>query len=371
MEKLTLCFAKIRYLCMFRNRNSSQMIHSIQETAAYRYARDAAGVLWDIKDVDDSLRRRKKFFCIGCGGEMDAVIHVADHFFRHTGDESQCSRALYLAGYGRRIVGDRFREATSFPILGTIDRVCPTADSCPMRQRDIWRCGLVCTHRIDLREYYDTCRADVTEQGFHADLLLSSSTSSVEPLAVVFDCGQPSAHTLRDVGRPVIEIELRDEEDAFRSLDETSSVPAVRYCNVHLDERLLAHRVDRFGLFRDTLGHYSSRRAAEGCTCHSVIEHFDDCICELNVACDKPADVPFSSQDMWASLLCRSGLTNARCCSFCAHDGACPETATPGKPYTCASYSFDERHAAAVAAAFERVPHCIWYKSSRVKNKCQ
>lgn len=340
------------------------MIHSIQETAAFRYARDAAGVLWDIKDVDDSLRRRKKFFCIGCGGEMDAVIHVADHFFRHAGDESQCSQALYLAGYGRRIVGDRFRESTTYPVTGTIERTCPTAESCPMRRREVWRCGEVCTHRIDLRQYYDTCRADVNEQGLHADLMLTSSQSNVEPLAVVFDCGQPTAHALRDAGRAVIEVEMRDEEDAFRSLDETAATPAVRFCNVHLDERLLAHRVDRFGLFCDTLGHYSTRRVPEGCTCHSVTGHLDDCICEMNVACDKPADIPFSSQDMWASLLVRSGITNARSCCFCAHYDACPIENLKGTPYKCPSYAFDAQHAQIVATAFERVPHCIWYRST-------
>ena len=340
------------------------MIHSIQETAAYRYARDAAGTLWDIKDVDDTLRRRKKFYCIGCGGEMDAVIHVADHFFRHTRDESQCSRALYLAGYGRRIVGDRIREASSFPVTGTIERTCPTSETCPMRCRELWRCGMVCTHRIDLREYYDTCRADVTEQGLHADLLLSASQGNIEPLAVVFDCGQPSAHALRDAGRQVIEMQLREEDDAFRSLNESAGTPSVRYCNVRLDERLLAHPVDRFGLFCDTLGHYSSRCAPAGATCHAVTGHLEDCICELNVASDKPSDIPFSSQDMWASLLSRSGLTNARSCGFCTHYGACPETAAQGRPYACASYAYDASHAQAVAAAFDRVPHCIWYKKT-------
>lgn len=340
------------------------MVHTMEDTAAYRYARDASGRIWDISEVDDDIRRRKKFYCFGCGGEMDAVIHVSNHFFRHTGDEGRCSRDAYLRGYARQIVSDRFRDTPSFPVTGTVAITCPQVETCRMKNREQWHCGEACVRTLDLRQLYDTCTSGSTLGGVPVDLLFTGGTLGAEPLAIQF------RHTDVPVSVPstasFIEVELRDEQDSLRPIVETVDTPSIRFHNIRLASTLFNHDTEHFGLIRSTLGHYSTRHEAMGCTCHSLNEHFPDSLMELSVSKNECARLGLVPCDLWASLLLRSGLDRLRYCRFCSHYHASPEgdddpcaagIATPTYATHCSRYQTNGERMAVVARAFDVVPY--------------
>jgi competence CoiA-like predicted nuclease len=76
----------------------------------YQWSKDENDNLVDINHLDESSRKRNKYFCISCGNELIAKLgKIKKHHFAHK-NEVNCSKETYLHLLGKKLFYDSYTE---------------------------------------------------------------------------------------------------------------------------------------------------------------------------------------------------------------------------------------------------------------------
>ena len=229
---------------------------------------NAIGTDGHIIHIDEVTKenRAEHYYCVGCGGEMSAVLgDKREHHFRHK--EAHCSWESYLHKLGKMRLKQRFDTQKEFVIKYYVEHHCDKAKGCKLEQiyRDK-KCNCRELIAIDLKKLFDTCEEEVIYKGYRADLMLSSKEHPErEPIfleiSVTHDC---EAEKLAS-GIHIIELKIADEKDVLRPLIEEDSLfgrvnpeqpydlPPIRFFNFKRKFET-ARPLERFWVAKDDKG---------------------------------------------------------------------------------------------------------------------
>ena len=190
----------------------------------FHNAKDSDGNVIHINDVTKD-NRAEHYFCVGCGGEMSAVLgEKREHHFRHK--ETHCSWESYLHKLGKLKLMQRFLSQNEFIIKYYVEYHCDKTKECKLEPiyKDK-RCNRRELIAIDLKKLYDTCEEEVLYKGYRADLMLSCKEHPErEPIfleiSVTHDCEPEKL----DSDIQIIELKISDEKDVLRPLVEEDSL---------------------------------------------------------------------------------------------------------------------------------------------------
>jgi len=304
----------------------------------FHNAADNEGRIVNIEAVTRD-KRAPKYFCIGCGAEMSAVLgDKREHHFRHK--EAACSWESYLHSLGKKKLKERFDTNKDFTIGYFVEYVCERSKGC--RLGHIYsnqKCNRKELYRINLKESYDTCQEEVTYKGFRADLMLSDSKHPErEPLfleiSVTHDCEPEKIAS----GIKMVELKISNENDILCSLEEKESLfidtvsgnpysygtlPAIRFYN--FQRRFTTkHPLQRFWVSNENSGVLRGNCIQDNLDCQNVeTNHRDDSIFEVAI----PAKVLINNQrcnilEFGMMRAFRKGI-DIKHCWFCARHRNC------------------------------------------------
>lgn len=170
-----------------------------------------------IDEITEENRNQYKFRCIGCGQEiLPRAIgskYKKPHFWHGVRDGVECSGETYLHKLTKHIIRKKFEENPTFQIEYYVTRECDNAE-CEYRTH---RCREeLSTNKVDLKKYYDTCTEEAPINGYVADLLLKNSKNiKIEPTLIEVCVSHPCDEEKRNSGLRIIEIRIKDEQDAI------------------------------------------------------------------------------------------------------------------------------------------------------------
>jgi len=263
----------------------------------FHNAKDDKGNIIHIDEVTND-NRAEHYYCVGCGGEMSAVLGSRDHHFRHK--VAHCSWESYLHKLGKTGLKQRFETQKEFLIKYYVEYKCDKSEGCKLQT--IFgekRCNRRELVTYDLKKIFDTCKKEVNYNGYRADLmLLNSEHPEVEPLflelSVTHDCEPEKLAS----GIRIVELKITDEKDVLRPLVEEdslfgqsssaspydyNSLPPIRFYNfVRIIEP--THPLDRFWITKDVKGLLRGYCIQDGLNCRNVTyNHRDDSIYEVAI----------------------------------------------------------------------------------------
>ena len=190
----------------------SNRIYTMAEVK-YQYSLDENGKLVNINSLTSESRHLHTYRCIGCGnillpraiGSMKRRAH-----FYHK-EYIDCSGETYLHKLGKRIIKERFYNSEHFNISYPVTIACDNS-ACALRHERCKEDNL--PHEVNLKEIYDTCKEEVSINGFVADLLLSSSKNpNIPPILIEICVSHACEEEKRNSGLKIIEIKIKDETD--------------------------------------------------------------------------------------------------------------------------------------------------------------
>ena len=170
-----------------------------------------------IDEITEENRNQYKFRCIGCGQEiLPRAIgskYRKPHFWHGVRDGVECSGETYLHKLTKHIIRKKFEENPTFKVEYHVTKECDNAE-CKYRTP---RCREeFSTNKVDLKEYYDTCTEEAPIKGYIADILLSNSkNANIEPTLIEVCVSHPCDEEKRNSGLHIIEIRIKDEQNAI------------------------------------------------------------------------------------------------------------------------------------------------------------
>lgn len=298
----------------------------------FHNATDTKGCVIHIDEVTKD-NRAEHYYCVGCGGEMSAVLgDKREHHFRHK--EAHCSWESYLHKLGKMRLKQRFDTQKEFVIKYYVEHHCDKSSSCKLES--IYR-DKKCNRRellvFDLKKMFDTCEEEVTYKGFRADLMLSSKKHPErEPvfleISVTHDCEPEKLAS----GIPIIELKIADEKDVLRPLIEEDSLlgrnnpknpydfnalPPIRFFNFKCKFET-ARPLERFWVSKDDNGVLRSNCIQDNLNCRNVTDnHREDSLYEVAI----PSEVVVNNRkpnlyEFGMAKAINAGI-DVRHCGFC------------------------------------------------------
>lgn len=243
--------------------------------------------------------RAEHYYCVGCGGEMRAVLgDKREHHFRHY--EAHCSWESYLHKLGKMRLKQRFDTQKEFVIKYYVEHHCDKSRNCKLEHvyRDK-KCNCREFITFDLKKLFDTCEEEVTYKGYRADLMLSSKEHPErEPIfleiSVKHDC---EAEKLAS-GIRIIELKIAEEKDVLRPLVEEGSslgrtnienpydfnaLPPIRFFNFTRKFET-THPLERFWVAKDDKGILRGYCIQDDLNCRDVeSNHREDSVYEVAI----------------------------------------------------------------------------------------
>lgn len=197
-----------------------------------------------ISDVTKENRKESKFFCLGCGHEMVAVLgEKREHHFRHKNNEN-CSNETYLHNYAKRRLKEIFDSRDNYFIQYNATNSCEQFGSCP------FSCNKDLKHRIDLKEFFDTCELEKNCGNFRPDILLSHSEHPERKLFIEINVKHPCSDEKLESGFRIIEIDVENEFSKIYPFDEDNR--NIHFYNFKFNREILqTHKVKRFSLLSE------------------------------------------------------------------------------------------------------------------------
>ena len=262
---------------------------------------NAIGTDGQIIHIDEVTieNRAEHYYCVGCGGEMSAVLgNKREHHFRHK--EAHCSWESYLHKLGKMRLKQRFDTQKEFVIKYYVEYHCDKSKDCklePICQDKKCNCRELIA--IDLKYLFDTCEEEITYKGYRADLMLSSKEHPErEPIfleiSVTHDC---EAEKLAS-GIQIIELKIADEKDVMRPLIEEDSLfgrtnpeqpydfnvlPSIRFFNFKRKFETV-RPLERFWIAKDDKGVLRGNCIQDDLTCRNVERnHREDSVYEVAI----------------------------------------------------------------------------------------
>ena len=264
----------------------------------FHNATDTDGKIIHIEEVTKE-NRAEHYYCIGCGGEMSAVLgDKREHHFRHK--EAHCSWESYLHKLGKMRLKQRFETQKDFVVKYYVEHHCDKSRGCKLEP--IYK-DKKCNRRellaFDLKKEFDTCEEEVTYKGLRADLMLSSKEHPErEPvfleISVTHDCEPEKLAS----GIPIIELKIIDEKDVLRPLIEEDSLfgqsnpehpydfnalPTIRFFNFKRKSET-ARPLERFWVSKDDYGVLRGNCIQDNLTCRNVTDnHREESVYEVAI----------------------------------------------------------------------------------------
>lgn len=305
----------------------------------YHSAADAAGKVIRINEVTPESRKSMPFFCLGCGKDMEAVLgQKKEHHFRHK-DIGDCNPETYLHRLAKRVLKDKFDNEPQFLVKYYVQNDCHKLSQCEYRQRHNWQdCSSVVLKAINLKEFYNTCKEEVSYKGFRADLMLSHSEYPDRmpvflEVSVSHDCTPEKIES----GIKIIEIKVSNEIDVFREIIENegesvpqaktyhgnpvATPPPVRFYNFKRKGDI-SHTLSRFYLFRKDNGMYRTALKPQATTCQNAdSEHEENACFEVTISEDKNPKNQYEKLYTLGIALAYKRGSGIKNCILCAHYG--------------------------------------------------
>ena len=285
----------------------------------YHYALGADDRLIPIDEVTKG-NRAKQYTCLGCGGEMEAVLgDKREHHFRHKDDA--CHRESYLHKLGKRRLRERFYSQEEFIIQYSINYSCDKAETCEFcsKNRD-FQCNRQETSTIDLKKQYDTCEEEVVYGNYRADLMLSSKEHPErKPVFLEIHVTNECSTEKRESGIQIIEIDVKEEKDVESLIVES---PSIRFYGFE-KERKAVRRLSRFCVTRDNKDILRFYTISDDLTCHNVEgNHRDGSIYEVAIQTE---DFGNKVERIFEIGLVKAGRAgfHFKCCCLCSFYRKC------------------------------------------------
>lgn len=179
-----------------------------------------------------------RFFFLGCEGDDEEEMTFIQRktkngftkFFRHKpgyiGDRDEPDR--YLHNYAELRLKQRFDESADsgeFIVQYYVIEKCKSYHECKLK--DEVKCNgdpKLTLKQLNLRDLYDTCTIEKGEDKYIADLLLTNSKdSSVKPMFLEIYVTHKCTDKKINSGYPIIEIKIKQKEDADNEIIENAS----------------------------------------------------------------------------------------------------------------------------------------------------
>lgn len=177
------------------------------------------------------------FFFLGCEGDDEEEMKFIQRktkngftkFFRHKqgylGDRNEPDR--YLHNYAELRLKQRFDESVEsgkFIVQYYVVEKCQFYRDCKLKNKV--KCSgnpKITLKQLNLRDLYDTCTIEKGEDKYIADLLLTNSKdSSVKPMFLEIFVTHKCTDEKINSGYPIIEIKIRQKEDAENEIIENA-----------------------------------------------------------------------------------------------------------------------------------------------------
>lgn len=304
----------------------------------FHNATDSDGHIIHIDEVTKD-NRAEHYYCVGCGGEMSAVLgDKREHHFRHK--EAHCSWESYLHKLGKMRLKQRFDSQKEFIVKYYVEHHCDKSKGCKLEP--IYR-DKKCNRReliaVDLKKLFDTCEEEVSYNGFRADLMLSSKEHpECEPIfleiSVTHDCEPEKLAS----GIQIIELKIADEKDMLRPLIEEDSLfgrnnpenpydfnalPPIRFFNFKRKFET-ARPLERFWVSKDDNGVLRSNCIQDNLNCRNITDnHREDSLYEVAI----PSEVVVNNRkpnlyEFGMMKAINAGI-DVRHCGICDKYGRC------------------------------------------------
>lgn len=167
-----------------------------------------------ITNVTEDFRKHHKFYCPGCGKEMEACLgKKVMHYFRHK--EKACSHETYLHELSKHLIKYRFENEKHLMVSYHASNICEYINNC-----NFHLCKKEFENVIDLKDYYDTCVIEGSHRGFRADVLLTHSKHTERVLFIEIEVTHSCTQEKLNSGIKIIEIKAENELSAFKPLAE-------------------------------------------------------------------------------------------------------------------------------------------------------
>lgn len=285
--------------------------------------------------------RSDHYYCIGCGGEMSAVLgEKREHHFRHK--EAHCSWESYLHKLGKKRFKERFDSQNEFVVQYYVEYSCNKSEKCKFEQLykdNNNNCNRRELKAHNLKDLYDTCDEEVTYKGYRADLMLSNSKHpEYEPVfievSVTHDCEPKKLAS----GIKIIEIKISNENDVLLPLIEENSLfsrtspespydnnalPPVRFYNFKQNDETI-RPLECLAVSKDDKGILRGDVVLYGVNCKNVFcNHKKDSIYEVAI----PSEVLIGKQKpdiyVFGILKAISANIDLKHCGVCVNFDHC------------------------------------------------
>ena len=192
--------------------------HHIQDAndVLYGYAYNENKQIVCIHDIDVDYRKKHKFDCIHCGGEM--IASLKDDYrrkhFRHK-NIAECEYKDYLHTLSEHLFKETYDSASTFFLKHQKNLECIT-QSCKYKNRDCD--SMTVPHNVNLKELYPYCDIEKGIKGkdgnnYVADILLKSDKPDVPPLLIEIFYTHECTEQKKMSGLQIAEIKVNSEED--------------------------------------------------------------------------------------------------------------------------------------------------------------
>lgn len=191
----------------------------------YKKVFDKDNHIVDISNVKKE-NRQEEYYSIGSHTPMIAALgENKQHYFRAKRGYV-LNPETELHDYVKRMLKYRFDTEDKFFIKYYRKECCPQEKNCIFNNE--WNDGCGCLgnklFEYDLKQYYDTATIEGGHDGFVADVLLTSSTHPQrKPVFLEVAVTHPCSQDKIDSGHKIVEVFVREENDAFCELRQPDS----------------------------------------------------------------------------------------------------------------------------------------------------
>jgi len=186
----------------------------------YHFARNESGEIVDIENVTENYRDSHSFYCLGCGGDMNARLGVKkSHHFYHTSGTDCGFGESDLHRYAKKMLRKKFQSNPPFPVKLVQNVSCGIR--CLFFKDGDGGCQVKRLMDYDLKSFgYDTIEEEKeVEGGFVADLLISDSSGRNPDILLEVCVSHQIGERKEKSGLRIIEVPIRNEEDLHVYLD--------------------------------------------------------------------------------------------------------------------------------------------------------
>lgn len=184
----------------------------------YRFGYNEDGKIVSIDELNQSNKHDNIFRCLSCDCILTPKIgKVRVPHFSHKPNVN-CNNESYLHKLTKHLLIQKFNNSSEFRIKFLRKKGCSDSSQCRF-------VSPVCTERsyedFDLKEFYDTCREEVSIDDFRSDILISDSTGRYkDPVLIEIYCSHKSSREKLESGLRIIEIKIDSEEDVLKLINE-------------------------------------------------------------------------------------------------------------------------------------------------------